>query len=369
MKPKILQIIADGAVGGGMNHVLQILNGLQSSYELGVLTQADSHLETCCRQAGIKVFTGNFMKSRLNPAAVTTIRNTIHSFQPNLIHCHGGRAAFFHSFVSTSVATLYTVHGYHFRKKTGLTYTLGRIAEIWSARRVAEMLFVCKFDQTFAMAKRLFPGSTANRVIYNGIAIPQVLPDPTMTGKIGFVGRLCVEKRPDLFVQMMALLPQLEGVIIGAGTMDNAVRQLIVHHQLTNRLVMKGSLPHENTLAAIAGLKILVMTSESEGLPLLILEAMALRVPVVSTAVGGIPEIIEHGISGLLTDNSPESLAAAVLRLTQDAALRAQLVNNAAERVHQFFAEQQMLSQISRVYDHHLGNAVGTPSNADPVHV
>jgi glycosyltransferase involved in cell wall biosynthesis len=74
-------------------------------------------------------------------------------------------------------------------------------------------------------------------------------------------------------------------------------------------------------------------------------------VPIVATDVGGLPEVIEHGRSGLLVGTrSPDDIAAAVSKLTQDLDFREFIIRNARERVQTLFSEDRMLAEIQRVY-------------------
>ncbi|HRC45436.1 MAG TPA: glycosyltransferase, partial [Nitrospira sp.] len=95
-----------------------------------------------------------------------------------------------------------------------------------------------------------------------------------------------------------------------------------------------------------------VMTSRWEGLPLVPLEAMRIGVPVVTTDVGGMREIIEDGKSGVLVpDRTSTAIALAVKRVCEDERLRANLVNEARKRVTEIFSEETMLSRVREVYE------------------
>ena len=141
---------------------------------------------------------------------------------------------------------------------------------------------------------------------------------------LGFLGRLEAVKNP-LF--LLDLLAALEGgdhrlVVIGDGPLMGALRARAAALALTDRVELLGSLPRAAALERLAALDVLVVPSLWEGMPLAPLEAMAIGVPVVAHRVGGLPEIIADGRTGLLIDGlDPAGYARAVGRLTDGSAL------------------------------------------------
>jgi glycosyltransferase involved in cell wall biosynthesis len=104
---------------------------------------------------------------------------------------------------------------------------------------------------------------------------------------------------------------------------------------------------------------VFLLSSISEGIPLTVIEAMAARRPVVSTAVGGLPELIEHGVSGMLAPSGDaSSLAASLVQLYQNADLRNQMAEVAAGRAQEKFSLQGMLNSYRDVYYDVLGTNV-----------
>jgi len=94
-----------------------------------------------------------------------------------------------------------------------------------------------------------------------------------------------------------------------------------------------------------------VYITESEGLGSAVLLAMAAGVPVIASNVGGIPEIVEHERTGLLTENSPEAIAAAIRRLRDDRALSQSLAAQARRMVEQRFSVDRMVADTLAVYE------------------
>jgi glycosyltransferase involved in cell wall biosynthesis len=350
--PRVLQCVADGAPGGGTHHVLQLLHGLKSSFTLGLVTQGGSYLAQQAAAGGIPCFQGEFFRRSANWRAPRAIAAAIKSFQPDLVHCHGGRVGFFRSWLSDGLPTVYTVHGLHYSHKGPVSRLVGRWAQRRTMRSASRVLFVCQYDQQIAQRDRLFGSRTTWQIIYNGVPCPTVAPSQSGgAGEIGYIGRLVPQKHPELFVEMLAQLPGRRAVLVGDGPLQAEVARLAQKHGLAERLRCTGALAHRQALEILAGLDVLVMTSRWEGLPLLALEAMWLGVPVVSTAVGGVPEIIEARRTGMLAANeTPEDLAATVKELDQFDELRGAITTAARQRVAEVFSEVTMIRSTADVY-------------------
>jgi len=190
-----------------------------------------------------------------------------------------------------------------------------------------------------------------DNIIYNGIAlkgVPRAMPGTPK--RIGFIGRLEYQKDPFLFLDVLESLPEYAATIVGGGTLEDKVKAEIRRRGLP-RVQVLGALSHPETLEVLSGLHVVLMTSLWEGMPILALEAMCSGVPVVATNVGGLGEIVENGRSGLLVESrSAEDLARAVVRVTEESALRKQIIENGRDRVRALFSEERMLSEICKVY-------------------
>jgi glycosyltransferase involved in cell wall biosynthesis len=150
-------------------------------------------------------------------------------------------------------------------------------------------------------------------------------------------------------------MPEQKFVMAGGGELEEKIYDEVKRRGLSNRLTLLGSLDHVAALELISKLDVLVMTPRWEGLPLLPLEAMFKKVPVVSTAVGGIPEIIKHRETGMLSQSEDaQQLADHVQALIDDEDLRNAIVNQACAEVHLKFSQSTMLDQIRRTYNNVL---------------
>jgi glycosyltransferase involved in cell wall biosynthesis len=128
---------------------------------------------------------------------------------------------------------------------------------------------------------------------------------------------------------------RLRFVAIGQGPLEEELRRSLAGYGLGDRFVLLGY--HDDPAAVVVGADVFTLSSRHEGLPISLLEAMALGVPPVVTAVGGNVEVVTDGVDGLLVPaGAPGALAAAYIRLAGDGAERARLAAGAAARAEAF---------------------------------
>lgn len=143
-------------------------------------------------------------------------------------------------------------------------------------------------------------------------------------------------------------------ILFGEGQEEEALRERVRRADLEPFVRFAGF--RADYLAHLARGDLLVLPSHSEGLPNVVLEAFALGVPVVSTAVGGVPELVEHDRTGLLVPASdPEQLARAVDRLMSDGAGASRLAARARELVRERFGFEKQAEKLLALYDRAAG--------------
>jgi colanic acid/amylovoran biosynthesis glycosyltransferase len=209
-----------------------------------------------------------------------------------------------------------------------------------------------------------FDGS-ANKLrrIYNGLDLAQFefsKPD-RRPPKIVAVGRLVEKKGFDDLIRACALLRE-EGVgfqceIVGGGELERALRQCIADLHLDGIVQLSGPRPLTYVQDAIRQAAVLAVPSvtassgDRDGLPTVLLEAMALGTPCVATSVTGIPEAIRDGATGLLVpERQPAELASAIKRLMLDVGLRMRLAAAARRVVEQQFDIRQNAAKLREFF-------------------
>lgn len=136
---------------------------------------------------------------------------------------------------------------------------------------------------------------------------------------IGYIGRLSEEKGAQNFAEAISKIhnekDKLNFMIGGDGEQCDKIKRYIEKNSLCNNVSLHGWIPHDELPGHLNQLKLLVMPSYTEGLPNIMLEAMACGTPVLATPVGAIPDIIKDNQTGfLMENNSPECIAANVVR-------------------------------------------------------
>jgi glycosyltransferase involved in cell wall biosynthesis len=148
--------------------------------------------------------------------------------------------------------------------------------------------------------------------------------------------------------------PQAQLVLVGEGPEQPGIEALVGELGLGEHVRLLGSRRDVPRLLSVADA--FLLTSISEGIPLTIAEAMAAGLPVVSTDVGGVGEMVEPEVTGLLAPaGDAEALAGQCLRLAGDTELRARLGKKGRERARERYDEGRMMEEYARVYAEVLG--------------
>jgi glycosyltransferase involved in cell wall biosynthesis len=175
------------------------------------------------------------------------------------------------------------------------------------------------------------------------------------TIRIVAVGRLVEQKNLDLFLRIIARVRQhsqkiIKAAIFGAGPQQRELERIAQDLGLLPDVVeFRGLVP--DMAPVYRETDILVLTSDWEGTPNVVLEAMASGLTVVARRVGGLPEIIQDGETGLLTDNGNEdAIADSVLMLVSDSNLRLNMGRRGAEFVAANYSPQQLPAFLTDIY-------------------
>lgn len=210
-----------------------------------------------------------------------------------------------------------------------------------------------------ARAARLVPARKLH-VIHNGIRTARFIAvagdgpaTPRQTLTIVTVARLVWFKGLDTLIRAMRAVvdtfPQARLVIVGGGELESQLRAQAASLDLTAAITFAGE--REDVPVVLAAADLFVLPSVSEGLPVSILEAMACGLAVVATRVGGVPELVEEGVTGLLVEpGQPHAMATAICRLLADERERRTMGLAGRGRLEANFSAQAMVEATEQLY-------------------
>lgn len=178
------------------------------------------------------------------------------------------------------------------------------------------------------------------------------------------------------FAEFVRVHPAATLEIAGDGPLESDLRRLAAETGLQDRVIFRGFLDQNALTALFTTSHVYLQPSETvggdvEGVPNALLEAMAGGLPVVATRHGGIPEVIDSDVHGLLVpEKNPPALAEALLRLTADPALAASLARSGADRVASMFSADARIAEIEGLYREAISGITPAPlqpSGRDPL--
>lgn len=243
----------------------------------------------------------------------------------------------------------------------------------WKNRQVACFITASEAIRQMLIGDGVPPARTVT--VHEGIDVDRVVATPAVNVHealwlphhaplVGNVAALVPHKGQRYLVDaahlLMRSIPDTRVVIFGEGELREHLEHLVHEHHLEKHVLLPGF--RTDIIGCIKGLDVFVMSSVTEGLGTSLLDAMACARPIVATRTGGIPEVVEDGVTGILVPpRDPAALAGALEALLTDAPRREQLAAAGFERVRQRFTVERMVAETAGVYERiTAGRPVGT---------
>jgi glycosyltransferase involved in cell wall biosynthesis len=366
-RPRLLQLLATGGSGGAQESYTGLLLRLdRAKYEVRALSLSSGSAVQRLRRLGLEV---EVLDEPDDEAAVRELAAWLRREEIDLVHAHMYRAEVVGTRAALAAGTpvvMATVHSSRVRSGEDVA-TLAALSPAMDRLIVPSKSILAKV----ASEGR---GGAAFTIIPNGIdlsrfavpAPPCSLRDdygiPCEDALIGVVARLEAEKGHTHLIAAMpsvlAAAPRTWLAIVGEGSQGEALRAqaAALPAAVSDRIVFTGR--RDDISAITAELDIAVLPSLREAQGISILEAMARRKPVVATTVGGIPEVVADGVSGLLVPPAdPSALADALIRLARSPSLRQRLGDAGYEIVAERFSIDAQVHRIEALYDEELQRA------------
>lgn len=286
----------------------------------------------------------------LRPSLLLRLARRLRHWQADVIHTHDDRAHLYGTLAGRLARVPRILHTRHGRSPQ-LSRRQKMLVSI-AARWVDH--FVCVSEDSADLAMRQGVRAAKVRAICNGIDTQRfAFTGPQPDGPAVIVARLSPEKDIDTLLRAAALVVKRDAAfrleIAGDGPCGTALRQTCSDLGLDGTVRFLGQVRDVSGLLARAGL--FVLSSRSEGISLTLLEAMACGLPLVATRVGGNPEVIAEGETGILVPpENPPALADALLRLRSDPQIGVRLGEAGRRRVEEHFDIRRMVAQYETLY-------------------
>jgi glycosyltransferase involved in cell wall biosynthesis len=319
--------------------------------------EASSGFLQSLRDAGVEV-TMLDVPGRAYVRERTLVAALCRSLRPDIVHTHGYRADIIASSAARArrIPTVTTVHGF-----TGGDFK-NRVYEHLQQRAFRH------FDAVVAVSRPIVARLGARGVardrlhlLPNAYAAKETLLDRDAARerlgitddafRLGWVGRVSPEKGADVFVDALAQLDPRGAIaasVLGDGGERDAVRARAASLGVARQITWHGIVHGAGQL--LAAFDVLVLSSRTEGTPMVVLEAMAAGVPIVATHVGGIPDMLSSIEALLVAPDDPAALAAAIRAVRTDPAAAAARARAARCRLAAQFGVEPWLERYAEIY-------------------
>jgi glycosyltransferase involved in cell wall biosynthesis len=295
--------------------------------------------------------------------AFLEIRRLIKSLHIDVVHTHTSKAGFLGRLAASTMkpkpVRIHTFHGhlltgYFSSWKTKLVYTIEKFLEIFTDSFVAMGSQVRNDLESIGLGKRakfnvFFPGLPSRVFEPKSIARQEIGLKENGT-YILFVGRMTAIKRPDRLLDSIKELVKrkvdLQVLAAGDGELLAGLRDQAAEADLPiTFLGWRSDIPK-----LIAASDIAILTSDNEAVPLTLIEASMAGLPLVSTNVGSVSDVLVNDLNGYLVDTEPVALADALQKLAIDPVLRQIMGDAGRERTSRYFSLEKMCSDHTELY-------------------
>jgi glycosyltransferase involved in cell wall biosynthesis len=374
-KIKVLECIRQGKIGGGESHLLNLVENLdREQFDPIVLSFTDGPMIERLKQMGVETHI-IFTEKPFDVTKWGRVRRLLKDSGVELIHAHGTRAGsnVLWAARSLGIPVVYTIHGWSFHPdQQRLLRRMRIMGERYITSRTAVNISVS--DANRESGKKEIPDFKSVRVNY-GIDQKKFSPrniQKDVRAELGipaeallvlFIARFTVQKQPLAMVEAFRrALPQAPGMhllMVGDGELKEQVLQLAKGADLEGHIHFQSF--RQDVPDVLAAADIFVLPSLWEGLPIGLLEAMAMGKAIIASDVDGTGEVLRNEENGLLvgTDGLVDKLVKALVVLAGDGERRKRFEREAIATINERFNVINMTHNIEHVYTDVLTNHHG----------
>ncbi len=364
-RPHIFQLITHARKGGAQAHVQALLANMHDRYQMSLACGEEGYLMDQAARLGINTYYLPELIRLPSPLrdrqAYRRLVTILQRENPDLLHTHSTKAGVLGRQAASrlGIKNVYTAHGWAFAEGIPLLQRMAAFTvERALVKKTHKIITVSHYDERLAL--RLGHHAASRTVtIHNGI--PDISYNRanrnTQQVRLVCVARFVRQKNHACLLEAVARLNGHFGLqLVGEGPLIGNINRKLNRRTLREKVTL---LPRCNdVIPVLSQADIFVLSSDWEGLPISVLEAMRAGLPVVATNVGGVSEAVVHGSNGLLVQRNDDTALAEMLEtLTQDATEREAMGKAGRQRYMEHFTLDKMLRDTTRVYEEVLAQS------------
>lgn len=357
----LLLLVTNADLAGAPIHVRDLAISLKGNgYKVSVIFGEYGVVKDNLDAAGIDTHVVESIRSSINPLkdikSIIEVRKFAKALSPDLIHAHSSKAGLVARLVGFSLRTpvVYTVHGWGFGKRRRVLVSLFvYLAELVFSFFTDKFIAVSNVDRCIGI-KYLPITNSRILTIYNGTCFAPFSSHarPNLCGvRLIMVARNDYPKDYETLFKAVAISNVSSVTVVGRGTDEDSFITFARSHagKNFNKINFMGVRSDVEKLLGCAN--IFVLSSNFEGLPISIIEAMSKGLPVLASAVGGVPELVLHGVNGYLFEpGNHKDLAAYINEFSFDESKIKSFGSASLERYGMGFSVESMTRKVIDVY-------------------
>ncbi len=365
---RVLHIIDSLHLGGAQEVVLNLATCGSSRFRHEVATMHGHGIYwDRLRQAGVKVH--SLSPHKLLPFYLASIPWRLLADRPDILHCHLIPSNIIAKPLGALLGVPVVINHDHTNDTRRADSRLLLALDRFSNRFASHIVAVSASCRDFLITRESIPASNVT-LVPNAIDLRRFSPSaarrdqarvelglPASARVVAGVGRLNPQKNFSLFLDIAAQLaprfPDLHFLLAGDGPEEKMLREKAAALGISDRVIFSGYVA--DTRLVYLAADVLLMPSRYEGLPMTLLEAMAMGLPVAASQLDGIAEVIGDGREGFLVPSDDASLfVERTAALLQDSELSLRIAQNARAKIEASFSVERMTSAVEEIYDRFL---------------
>jgi len=372
---KILYIITQTELGGAQHYVITLASSLKTAnfnvvVAGGQSVSKDTSMLITLNALGIRTIQLKHLVRNISPIrdilAFFEIYRLCKRERPEIAHLNSSKVSILAPLAARLAKVkiiFHTVHGFAFDEEIpGWKKKLYLAAERMTAKFKDNIIFLSEKDKKNAERLKIRP-KEKSAVIHNGVNITEgflsrenarkALGIPKDGQLVGVIANFYSTKGLRCLIDAIEIakmkIPEILCVIIGDGDIRQPLEAAIRAKNLEGNILLLGR--KKNAKQYIRAFDAYANSSEKEGLPFSILDAMAAGVPIAATSVGAVPEALNNENSVLVSPKDPRALAAAIIKILTDSVFSERIVRNARSRVRNEFSQDTMVKKTISMYE------------------